>query len=140
MQHLSKVSFYIVACWCVAVGLFNQTISSAEDLPWVADALAGSNLDAFNPILAIWAHWIGMFLVTAGVSLFIILRVLPTTHNTVLIAGVLSIGTVGAQSFSVLSLGAYGPISYVLYCVPLVALIATATGFLGLKKQSASDA
>ena len=135
MSQFSKVLFYLIAVWCVVVGVFNQTISTAKDLPWVADALAGTNVDAFNPILAIWAHWIGMFLITAGVTLLIILTKLPVTNTSVIVTGVLAIGTVGAQSFSVISLGVYAPMSYVLYCIPVVAVIATVTGYIALEDE-----
>ncbi len=138
MHLLSRILFYLIALWCVATGVNSLTISSADDLPWIADALAGSNVDAFNPILAIWAHWIGLFLITTSIALIIILTRLPANRSSVLVAGVLSIGTVSAQSFSVLSLGAYGPVSYALYCTPAVAIIATILGIISVEDASDS--
>lgn len=135
MKRTSKVLFYLVAIWCVVVGIFNQTISTADDLPWVAAALAGSDVSAFNPILAIWAHWIGMFLITSGVALAFLLSRVPVSFWSLGVASVLAIGTVGAQSYSVLSLGAFGPVSYVLYLVPMVAIVASILGFIGLKTE-----
>ena len=120
----------------MVVGLFNQTISSVDDLPWVAAALAGSDVDAFNPILAIWAHWIGMFLITSGVALALLLSRVPISFSSLGVASVLAVGTVGAQSYSVLSLGAFGPVSYVLYLVPMVAIVASILGFMGLRNES----
>ncbi len=135
MKRTSKVLFYLVATWCVVVGIFNQTISTVDDLPWVAAALAGSDFSAFNPILAIWAHWIGMFLITSGVALAFLLSRVPVSFWSLGVASVLAIGTVGAQSYSVLSLGAFGPVSYVLYLVPMVAIAASILGFISLKTE-----
>ena len=136
MAQVSRVLFYLIAIWCIATGFRSQTISSAEDLPWIADAMAGSNLEAFNAILSIWAGWVGMLLITAAVALLIVLTRLPVNKNSLLIAGVLSIGAVTAQSYSVLSLGAYGPVTYALYCTPVLAILATILGFFTLKNES----
>ena len=135
MYQLSKVLFYVIAIWCILTGANSLAISSAEDLPWIADAMAGSNLDAFNPILEIWTTWIGLLLFTSSITIITVLLRLPANKNSVLIAGLLSIGTLTAQSYSVLSLGAYGPVSYALYCTPIVAIIATVVGFIGLEKS-----
>jgi len=133
MNRVSKLLFYAVAAWCIVVGLYNQTISGVDDLPWVAAALVDSDVEAFNPILAIWAHWIGMFLVTAGIGLALIVSKFPQSFWTVLAASLLAIGTVGAQSYSVLSLGAFGPIFFVLLLMPSIAVLAAVTGFVGLE-------
>lgn len=136
MIRASKLLFYLIAAWCVVIGSFNQTISTVDDLPWVAASLAGSDVDAFNPILAVWAHWIGMFLITSGAALALLLSRLPVSLSSLAVASVLAVGTVGAQSYSVLALGASGPISYVLYLTPMVAIVASALGFAGLRSES----
>jgi len=133
MNRISKFLFYVIAAWCIVIAMFNQTISSVDDLPWVAAALVGSDVEAFNPILAIWAHWIGMFLITAGIGLALIVSRIPQSFWSVLVASILAIGTVGAQSYSVLSLGAFGPVFYVLLLVPAISILAAITGFISLK-------
>lgn len=139
MNQLSKTLFYVIAAWCIVVGSFNQTISNVDDLPWVAAALEGSDVAAFNPILAIWAHWVGMYLITAGIGLALIVSKVPGSPWSLSIASILAIGTVGAQSYSVLSLGAFGPISYILLLVPSIAVLAAVTGFLSMKSHPADS-
>ena len=98
MGKLSSVLFYIVAAWCTVVGIVNQTLSSVDDLPWVAQALAGVDVTPFEPIFAIWAHWIWMFLIIAGASLFLIIPTVHESRRMLLAATVLSAGTIGAQA------------------------------------------
>ena len=137
MAHkVSTFLFYGVATYCIVVGSFNQTISSVEDLPWVAKALSETDVTAFNPILAVWAHWIGMFLIVAGVVLFALTPVIHTSRRLLFAGGVLSAGTVGAQCFSVLSLGAFGPVVGVLLVAAACAVAAPITGLLGSKTTS----
>lgn len=139
MARVSTVLFYIIAVWCIVVGLFNQTISGADDLPWVAAALDGSDVESFDPILAVWAHWVGLFLITAGTGLALVVSKIPRSFWSVVVASILAVGTVGAQSFSVLSLGAFGPVFYALLLVPTIAAIASITGLLGLRKSLGND-
>jgi hypothetical protein len=133
---LSTILFYLIAAYCVIVGAVNQTITTVDDLPWVALALADSDVTAFNPILAIWARWIGMFLITAGIAL---IAITPAVHNStrnLVAAGALSIGTVGAQCFSVLSLGAFGPVVFVLLTATACAVAAPLLGLYGARNNS----
>jgi len=132
MNQVSKALFTIIAIWCIVVGCFNQTIAIVDDLPWVAAALVGTDVEAFNPVLAILAHWIGMFLITAGLGIGLIVWKIPDSLWSMIAASVLAIGTVGAQSFSVLSLGVFGPMFYVLLLVPAIAVVAAVSGYVGL--------
>ena len=130
INTISTTLFYIVAAWCAIVGLGNQTLSSVNDLPWVAKALAGVDVTPFDPLFAIWAHWIGMYLVVGGVSLALLIPVVHESRRMLLAAGVLSVGMVGAQVFSVLSLGAFGIPAIVLPVVLVLAILAPATGWI----------
>ena len=114
-RRTSTILFYVVAAWCIAIGVFNQTIDNVDDLAWVAQALSDTDVSKFNPILAIWAHWIGMFLITAGVVLVLLIPTSSDSVKNTITTVILAVGTVGAQCFSVLSLGAFG--------APVVALI-----------------
>jgi hypothetical protein len=137
---ISTTLFYIVAVWCTIVGLGNQTLSSVNDLPWVAKALAGVDVTPFDPLFATWAHWIGMFLVVGGVSLALLTPVVHESRRMLLIATVLSVGTVGAQVFSVLSLGAFGIAAIVLPTVLALAILAPVTGWIASSGNKATDA
>ena len=130
---LSTILFYLVGTYCIIVGAFNQTFTGAEDLPWVALALAGTDVTAFDPILALWAHWVGMFLITAGIVLIALTPVVHDSGRNLFAAGVLSSGTVGAQCFTVLSLGAFGPIVIVLLVAAASAVAAPILGLVGSK-------
>jgi hypothetical protein len=130
IQTISTTLFYLVAAWCTIVGLVNQTLSSVNDLPWVAEALAGVDVTPFDPLFAIWAHWIGMFLIVAGVSLLLLIPAMHDSKRLLLIATVLSVGTVGAQVFSILSLGAFGVAAIVLPTVLALAIVAPVTGWI----------
>jgi len=110
IAKISKVLFYLVAAWCVLYGAFSQTISGTADFVWIAQTLEGTDTSRFDPIMAIWAHWIGLFLITAGLALFLLTRALFETKAVLQAASVLAIGTISSQIFSAVSLGANGPI------------------------------
>jgi hypothetical protein len=129
LKRISTILFYLVATWCLIVGGFNQTLTGVDDLPWVARALEGNDVSAFNPILAIWAHWIGMFLMTAGLALLLLTPTVHDSKRTLVVAAVLSIGTVGAQTYSVLLLGAFSPIVFALGTAAVVAVLAPVIGW-----------
>ena len=133
LKRTSSILFYLVAAWCLIVGGINQTLTGVDDLPWVAKALEGSNVVAFNPLFAIWAHWIGMFLMIAGLVLILITPTVHESRRMLSAAAVLSIGTVGAQTYSVLSLGAFGPAVFALGTATVVAVSAPVVGWFGKK-------
>lgn len=130
IAKISKALFYLIALWCVVVGSFNQTISGTSDFEWIAAALEGVDVSRFDPIMAIWAHWIGLFLITAGIALFFLTRVLLKTTEILIAASVLAFGTIGAQIFSAISLGASGPLLIVGALVLLCAVAAPILGFM----------
>ena len=133
IEKISKSLFYLVALWCVAIGAFNLTISGTSDFPWIAEALEGTDVSKFDPIMAVWGHWIGLFLITAGISLYILTRELFISRTILLATSVLSVGTIAAQLFSALSLGASGPIFIVGPIVFLCSVGGPVLGFLYLR-------
>ena len=135
VKKVSTILFYLVAAWCIVVGFVNQTFTSADDLPWVAQALGDSDLTAFNPILAIWAHWIGMFLITAGAALILLTPVVHNSTRNVIASGILAVGTIGSQCYSVLSLGAFGPVVFALLTALACAIAAPVLGLIVVRNS-----
>ncbi len=137
MEKLPSFLFYVVAAWCIGIGLFNQTVDQVVDFPWVAASLEGMDLARFDPVLATWARWIGLNLIAAGVALILLAKNLGTSPSVVWAAGVLSVGVVGAQVVSAASLGAPLP----LLLVPAVALLCAVTAVgISLKSSRRDDA
>ena len=137
VEKLPSFLFYVVAAWCIGIGLFNQTVDQVVDFPWVAASLEGMDLARFDPVLATWARWIGLNLIAAGVALILLAKNLGTSPSVVWAAGVLSVGVVGAQVVSAASLGAPLP----LLLVPAVALVCALTAVgISLKSSRRDDA
>ncbi|MFT7652119.1 MAG: putative membrane channel-forming protein YqfA (hemolysin III family) [Candidatus Azotimanducaceae bacterium] len=135
LKKVSTILFYLAAAWCVVIGIQNQTIAGAGDLPWIAKALEGQDLSAFNPILAIWAHWIGMLLIVAGAAILVLIPRIHDSPGTLLAAGIISSGTISAQVFSVVSLGAFGPVLIAASVAVTISFAAPILGFLAARTR-----
>ena len=137
MSRLPSILFYVVAAWCVGIGIFNLTIDQVVDFPWVAETLEGTDLARFDPVLGAWARWIGLNLITAGITLVFLIKRLGTSRSVVWAAGVLSVGVVGTQLISGASLGAPG----VLLLAPAAALACAVSALIiSLLSPSRDDA
>jgi hypothetical protein len=134
-RKVSKGLFYLLATWFVLIGLQNQTISGSQNFEWIAAALEGTDTTKFDPIMAKWAHWIGKTLIISGITLFLLIKDAYGAKSTLAAVSILTIGSVGAQLFTALSLGAHGPGIIIISTLLLCSVLGAILGFLSLKGQ-----